>query len=192
MQPRKNSHRQRPEEGAQGQWRVDAKDLQEGWETIKEIDKVLGHLEGRLDKVTAVIRQVAVQGKALELNVSEDDENGAGSGESSEELETPALQSSMGEHRIVDIQEPAPGPSKPGEPQKEPDPSPSSVRGDDRREKGETWPSLEEQRRRAEEEYNRLGGLSHGCRQSWDLRMREEKDPAERSTGSFAGPLRTA
>ncbi len=42
---------QRPEEGAQGQWRVDAKDLQEGWETIKEIDKVLGHLEGRLDKV---------------------------------------------------------------------------------------------------------------------------------------------
>ena len=56
---------QRPEEGAQGQWRVDAKDLQEGWETIKEIDKVLGHLEGRLDKVTAVIRQVAVQGKAL-------------------------------------------------------------------------------------------------------------------------------
>ena len=128
---------QRPEEGAQGQWRVDAKDLQEGWETIKEIDKVLGHLEGRLDKVTAVIRQVAVQGKALELNVSEDDENGAGSGESSEELETPALQSSMGEHRIVDIQEPAPGPSKPGEPQKEPDPSPSSVREDDRREKGE-------------------------------------------------------
>ena len=63
---------QRPEEGPQSQWRVDAKDLQEGWETIKEIDKVLGHLEGRLDKVTAVIRQVAVQGKALELNVSEE------------------------------------------------------------------------------------------------------------------------
>ena len=62
---------QGPEEGARGQWRVDTKDLQEGWETIKEIDKVLGHLEGRLDKVTAVIRQVAVQGKALELNVSE-------------------------------------------------------------------------------------------------------------------------
>ncbi len=39
---------QRPEEGAQGEWRVDAKDLQEGWETIKEIDQVLGHLEGRL------------------------------------------------------------------------------------------------------------------------------------------------
>ena len=44
---KKEAHKQeqRPEEGAQGQWRVDAKDLQEGWETIKEIDKVLGHLE---------------------------------------------------------------------------------------------------------------------------------------------------
>ena len=31
---------QGPEEGARGQWRVDTKDLQEGWETIKEIDKV--------------------------------------------------------------------------------------------------------------------------------------------------------
>jgi hypothetical protein len=106
-------------------------------------------------------------------------------GESSEESETPALQSSMEEHRIVDIQEPAPGPSKPGEPQKEPDPSPSSVREDNRREKGEIWPSLEEQRRRAEEEYNRLGGLSHGCRQSWDLRMREEKGPDRKINGLF-------
>ena len=99
---------QGPEEGARGQWRVDTKDLQEGWETIKEIDKVLGHLEGRLVKVTAAIRQVAVQGKALELNVSEEDENSMGFGESSEELEAPALKSSLEEHRIVDIQEPAP------------------------------------------------------------------------------------
>ena len=83
---------------------------------------MLGHLEGRLDKVTAVIRQVAVQGKALELAVPEEDEDGAGSGESSGELETPALQSSMGEHRIVNIQEPAPGPPKPGEPQEEREP----------------------------------------------------------------------
>jgi hypothetical protein len=97
---------QRPEEGAQGQRRVDEKDLQEDWETIKEIDRVLGHLEGRLDKVTAVIRQVAVQGKALELVLPEEDADGAGSGESSGELEVPALQSSMEEHRIVDIQEP--------------------------------------------------------------------------------------
>jgi hypothetical protein len=117
--------------------------------------------------------------------VSEGDEDGAGSGESSGELEVPALQSSMGEHRIVEIQEPAPGPSKPGEPQKEPDPSPSSVRKGDRREDGETWPSLEEQRRRAEEEYDKLGGLSHGCRQSWDLRMREEKGPGRKINGLF-------
>jgi hypothetical protein len=148
---------QRPEEGAQGQWRVDTKDLQEGWETIKEIDKVLGHLEGRLDKVTAVIQQVAVQGKALELNVSEEDENIVGSGESSEELEAPALKSSLEEHRIVDIQELAPGPSKSEEPPEEPETSPSGVKKDDRRKDGEIWPSLEKQRRRAEEEYNRLG-----------------------------------
>jgi hypothetical protein len=72
-QPR-GKQEQGPEKGAQGQWRVDTKDLQEGWETIKEIDKVLGHLEGRLDKVTAVIRQVAVQGGALELNAPGEDE----------------------------------------------------------------------------------------------------------------------
>ncbi len=146
---------------------------------------MLGHLEGRLDKVTAVIRQVAVQGKALELDVPEGDEDGAGSGESSGELEIPALQSNMGEHRIVDIQETAPGPSKPGEPQEEPNPSPSSVKKGDKRDDGEVWPSLEEQRRRADEEYDNLGGLSHGCRQSWDLRMREEKGPGRKINGLF-------
>ena len=165
--------------------RHQGKDLQEGWETIKEIDKVLGHLEGRLDKVTAVIRQVAVQGKALELNASGEDEAGMCSEESTEELEAPALKSSLGEHRIVDVQKPVPGPSKPGEPQEEPKTPPSSVKKDDRREDGELWPSLEEQRRRAEEEYNKLGGLSHGCRQSWDLRMREEKGPGRKINGLF-------
>ncbi len=165
---------QRPEEGAQGQRRFDGKDIQEGWETIKEIDRVLGHLEGRLDKVTAVIRQVAVQGKALELVMPEEDAGSAGSGESSEEPEVPVLQSSTEEHRIVDI-EPALGAPKPGGSQEEADPSPSSAKKGDRREERNEWPSLEEQRRRAEEEYDKLGGLSHGCRQSWDLRMREEK-----------------
>jgi hypothetical protein len=176
---------QGPEEGARGQWRVDTKDLQEGWETIKEIDKVLGHLEGRLDKVTAVIRQVAVQGKALELNVPEEDEVSMGSGEFSEELEAPALKSSLEEHRIVDVQRPVSGPSKPRESQEEPKTPPGGVERDDRKENGEPWPSLEEQRRRAEEEYNRLGGLSHGCRQSWDLRMREERGPGRKINGLF-------
>jgi hypothetical protein len=117
--------------------------------------------------------------------VSEEDEISLGSGESSEELETPALKSSLEEHRIVDVQKPVPGPSKQGEPQEETRTPPSSVKKNDRREDGELWPSLEEQRRRAEEEYNKLGGLSHGCRQSWDLRMREEKGPGRKINGLF-------
>ena len=82
----REQERQRPAEGAQGQRKVNGKDIQEGWETIKEIDRVLDHLEGRLGKVTAVIRQVAVQGKALELVIPEEDADGAGSGESLGEL----------------------------------------------------------------------------------------------------------
>ncbi len=61
-QPKEHSsgHREsmkskKPGEGAQGQKKVEGKDIQEGWEPIKEIDKVLDHLEGRLDKVTAAI-----------------------------------------------------------------------------------------------------------------------------------------
>ncbi len=70
-------------------------------------------------------------------------------------------------------------------PQEEGDPSPSSAEKGDRREERNEWPSLEEQRRRAEEEYDKLGGLSHGCRQSWDLRMREEKGPGRKINGLF-------
>ena len=39
-QPR-GRREQGPEEGAQGQWRVDTKDLQEGWETIKEKERLV-------------------------------------------------------------------------------------------------------------------------------------------------------
>jgi hypothetical protein len=176
--------KQRPEEGAQGQRTIDGMDIQEGWETIKEVDRVLGHLEGRLDKVTAVIRQVAVQGKALELVMPEENADWTGSGESSEELEAPVLQSSTGEHRIVDT-EPAPGALGSGGSQEEVNPSPSSTKKGDRREEKNEWPSLEEQRKRAEEEYDKLGGLSHGCRQSWDLRMWEEKGPGRKINGLF-------
>ncbi len=45
-QAMRERERQRPEKGAQGQRKVDGKDIQEGWETIKEIDRVLDHLEG--------------------------------------------------------------------------------------------------------------------------------------------------
>jgi hypothetical protein len=183
-QAMREQRKQKPEEGAQGQRRIDGKDIQEGWETIKEIDRVLGHLEGRLDKVTAVIRQVAVQGKALELVTPEETVDCTGSGESSEELEVPVLQSSTGEHRIVDI-EPVPRTPGPGGSQEEVNPSPSSAKEGDRREEKNEWPSLEEQRRRAEEEYDKLGGLSHGCRQSWDLRMWEVKGPGRKINGLF-------
>jgi hypothetical protein len=180
----REQEKQRPGEGAQGQKKVDGKDIQEGWETIKEIDRVLGHLEGRLDKVTAVIRQVAVQGKALELAMPEESTDRTGSRNSLEEFEAPALQSSAGEHRIVDI-EPKRGTLGLEGPQEEGDPSPRSAEKGDRREEKNEWPSLEEQRRRAEEEYDKLGGLSHGCRQSWDLRMREEKGPGCKINGLF-------
>ncbi len=128
---------------------------------------------------------LAVVGKALELVMPEEDADGAGSGESSEEPEVPALQSSMEEHRIVNIQEPAPGAPKPGGPHEDVNPSLSSAKKGDRREERNEQPSLEEQRRRAEEEYDKLGGLSHGCMQSWDLRMREEKGPGQKINGLF-------
>ncbi len=179
----REQEKQSPGEGAQSQKKVEGKDIQEGWETIQEIDRVLDHLEGRLDKVTAAIRQVAVQGKALELVMPEESADRTGSRDSSEELEAPALQSSTGEHRIVDI-EPRTGTLGPEEPQEEGDPSPSSAETGNRREEKNEWP-LEEQRRRAEEEYDKLGGLSHGCRQSWDLRMREEKGRGRKINGLF-------
>ena len=72
QRPLQEQEKERLGRGAQGQGEVEGKDIQESWETIKEIDKVLDHLEGRLDKMTALIRQVAVQGKALELVMLEE------------------------------------------------------------------------------------------------------------------------
>ncbi len=53
------------------------------------------------------------------------------------------------------------------------------------REKEKMEVSLEDQRRRAEEEYDKTKGLSHGCRQSWDLRLRGEKGPGRKINGLF-------
>jgi hypothetical protein len=39
--------------------------------------------------------------------------------------------------------------------------------------------------RKEEEEYDRTRGLSHGCRQSWDLRLRGEKGPGLKINGLF-------
>jgi hypothetical protein len=44
-----------PGRGAQGPM----EDIQGSWEARKEIDKVLDHLEGRLDRITAVIRRTS-------------------------------------------------------------------------------------------------------------------------------------
>ncbi len=65
---------------------------------------MLDHLEGRLDKMTAVIRQVVVQGRALEPVMLGEDTSHPGLRDSLEELEAPALQSSLEEHKIVDGQ----------------------------------------------------------------------------------------
>ncbi len=45
---------------------AEVEDIQEGWEAIKKIDKVLGHLEGRLDRMTAVIRRASMQDRTPE------------------------------------------------------------------------------------------------------------------------------
>ncbi len=156
--------RLRPERGRR-------EDIQEGWETIKEIDKVLDHLEGRLDRMTAVIRQVAVQGRTPEPATPGEGASRAGSRDSSEEPEVPALQSSLGEHRIVDVEPRAEGPRR-ETPRAEENSAPDSAESGSRGEEKKKEPSLEDQRRRAEEEYDKTKGLSRGCRQSWDLRLR--------------------
>jgi hypothetical protein len=51
QRPLQELEKERLGKGAQGQGEVEGKDIQEGWETIKEIDKVLDHLEGRLDRI---------------------------------------------------------------------------------------------------------------------------------------------
>jgi hypothetical protein len=138
---------QRPGEGAQGQKKVEGKDIQEA---IKEIDKVLDHLEGRLDKVTAAIRQAAMQGKALELVMPEEGTDRTGPRDSLEELETPALQSSIEEHRIVDI-EPRTGAPELGMPQVGGDPPPTALSGATRgrrRVSGLLWRSKEDEPKR--------------------------------------------
>jgi hypothetical protein len=157
--------RERLGKGAQGQGEVEGKDIQESWETIKEIDKVLDHLEGRLDRMTAVIRQVAVQGRTPEPATPGEAASQAWSRVSSEEPKVPALQSSLGEHRIVDVE---PRAEEPGgeNPRVEENPAPGNAGFGSKGDKKKEEPSLEDRRRRAEEEYDKIRGLSRGCRQA--------------------------
>jgi len=58
--------------------------------------------------------------------------------------------------------------------------TPTSAEPGSKGEKEKVGVSLEDRRQRAEEEYDRTRGLSHGFRQSWDLRLRGEKGPGRR------------
>jgi hypothetical protein len=139
--PLQEQAKERLGKGAQGQGEVEGKDIQEGWETIKEIDKVLDHLEGRLDRMTAVIWQVAVQGRTPEPVTPGEGASLAGSTDSSEKLEVPALQNSLGEHRIVDVEPRAEGPRREttrAEENSAPDSARSGSRGK-RRKRSRRW-----------------------------------------------------
>jgi hypothetical protein len=96
--------------GVRGQMEAETEDVQEGWEAIKEIDKVLNHLEGRLDRMTAVIRRTSMQDRLQEPAVSGKVASEEGERDSLEELEVPALRSSLEEHRIIDVEPRAEGP----------------------------------------------------------------------------------
>ncbi len=57
QQPLQEQAGMNPGEDARSQM----EDIKDGWELMKEIDKVLNHLEGRLDRMTAVIRRTSMQ-----------------------------------------------------------------------------------------------------------------------------------
>jgi hypothetical protein len=65
---------------------------------------VLDHLEGRLDRMTGVIRRASMQDRAPEPATPGEGASRRESRGSLEELEVPALQSSLVGHRIVDVE----------------------------------------------------------------------------------------
>ncbi len=184
QRPLQEQEEERLGRGAQGQAEAEVEEIQEGWEAIKEIDKVLGHLEGRLDRMTAVIRRASMQDRTPEPATPGECASREGSRGSWEELEVPALRSSLVEHRIVDVEPRAEGP-RAEIPKAEENSNPNSSVPGGRGEKEKKETSLEDQRRRAEEEYDTTKGLNHGCRQSWDLRLRGEKGPGRKINGLF-------
>ncbi len=159
-------------------------DIKDGWEAMKEIDKVLDHLEGRLDRMTAVIRKTLMQDRLQVPAVPAEGAGGEQAKDSLEDLEVPVLQSSLTEHRIVDVEPRTEGPTA-EVPEVEEGSIPIRAEPGSRGEKEKAEVSLEDQRRRAEEEYDRTRGLSHDCRQSWDLRPRGEKGSGLKINGLF-------
>ncbi len=164
-QPLQEQAKVSPGRGVQGQTEAEIEDVQDGWEAIKEIDKVLDHLEGRLDRMTAVIRRTSMKDKLQvpaapeEVAVEEEGKDSLG------DLEVPALQSSLTEHRIVNVELRAEGPTA-EVPKVDESSAPISAEPGSKGEKEKAGVSLEDRRQRAEEEYDKTRGLSHGCRQS--------------------------
>ncbi len=66
QRPLKEQEKGKAGRGARGRKAAKTEDIQDGWEAIKEIDKVLDHLEGRLDRMTAVIRRTSMQDRLQE------------------------------------------------------------------------------------------------------------------------------
>jgi hypothetical protein len=100
-----------PGRGLRSQTEAEIEDIQDGWEAIKEIDKVLDHLEGRLDRMTAVIQRTSMQDRLQEPAVPEEVASEEEAKDSLEDLEVPALQSSLVEHRIVNMEPRTEGPT---------------------------------------------------------------------------------
>jgi hypothetical protein len=100
-----------PGRGLRSQTEAEIEDIQDGWEAIKEIDKVLDHLEGRLDKMTAVIQRTSMQDRLQEPAVPKEVASEEEAKDSLEDLEVPALQSSLVEHRIVNMEPRTEGPT---------------------------------------------------------------------------------
>ncbi len=184
QQPLQEHAKGNPGGSVRGQTEAEIEDIQDGWEAIKEIDKVLDHLEGRLDRMTAVIWRTSIQDRLQvpmapgEVTSEEEAKDSLGG------LEAPVLQSSLTEHRIINVEPRTEGPMaevpKVGE-----NSAPNSAESGSKGEKEKAGVSLEERRQQAEEEYDKTRGLSHGCRQSWDLRLRGEKGPGLKINGLF-------
>ncbi len=112
---------------------------------------------------------------------------GAGGGEAKdfwEHLEIPALQSSLTKHRIVDVEPRTKGPTA-EVPEVEEGSIPLCAEPGSRRGEEKDEALLEVKRRQAEEEYDRVMGLSHGCKQTWDLRVRGERGATLKINGLF-------
>jgi hypothetical protein len=111
QRPLQEQEKGKPGRGARGQTEAEAEDIQDGWEAFKEIDKVLDHLEGRLDRMTAVIWRTSTQDRLQEPAVPGEAASEEEAGDSLEDPEVPALQSSLVEHRIVDVEPRTEGPT---------------------------------------------------------------------------------